>query len=495
MSAAPTSAPIPDEKLPWYRGLSKYHWFVLVVCWLAWFFDTMDQQLFVLSRTPAMKELVLTADGNVVASAMSFYNALYGVFQFLHLDATWPASPDSGAVVKLIAGMATMILMFGWATGGIVFGILGDRWGRAKTMITAILCYSVFTGLSALSVSWIDFSIYRFLMGLGVGGTFGAAVSFVAEVMPARSRPYALGFLQALAAVGNMTAACISFALPPATEVSGISGWRLLFTVGIIPALLAVLMMRRLKEPESWVRAKEAERRGEAQHKGKGMGSMRELFGDRRWRKNVLVGIVLGLAGIMGLWGIGFWLPELVRDVIPGVTPAEKANQDWYVSMAMLLFNGAAAIGTYAFAALMGWVGRRPAFALMFVLAIASVLGVFGFMTRADQVWWMAPLLGLGTLTIFGGYSIYFPELFPTRLRATGVGFCYNTARYVAATAPFTLGLLTTVYVDWHPTILSSLGSVDSGFRYAAFTVAGGFVAGLLVLPFAPETKDKPLPE
>jgi MFS family permease len=458
MSAAPVPA-LADDKRPWYRGLSGYHWFVLAVCWMAWFFDTMDQQLFVLARARAMKDLLGQDD------------------------------------VKFISGIVTMIMMLGWATGGIVFGILGDRWGRAKTMVTAILFYSLFTGLSALSVSWIDFSIYRFLTGLGVGGTFGAAVAFVAEVMPSRSRPFALGFLQALAAVGNMSAACISLLLPPSFETFGIAGWRIMFVVGIVPAILVVLVMRRIKEPEGWLRAKEAERRGEVQHKGQGMGSMRELFGDPRWRRRTVVGIILGLAGIMGLWGIGFWLPELVREVVPGGTAAGKADQDWYVGIAMLLFNGAAAVGTYIFAALMGWVGRRPAFAMIFILAIVAVFSVFGFMTRADQIWWMAPLLGLGTLTIFGGYSIYFPELFPTRLRATGVGFCYNTARYLAATAPFTLGILTTVYVDWHPTILSSLGSVDSGFRYAAFTVAGVFVAGLLVLPFAPETRGKPLPE
>lgn len=450
------SATTDSATLPWYRGLTKYHWFVLIVCWMGWFFDTMDQQLFILARSPAMTELL----GPGVAQED----------------------------VKMFSGIATMILMLGWATGGIVFGILGDRWGRAKTMVLAILFYSMFTGLSAFSVTWIDFSIYRFLTGMGVGGTFGAAVSFVAEVMPARSRPYALGCLQALAAVGNMTAACVSFAIPPGIPVHGISGWRLMFVVGIVPALLVLLVMRRIKEPESWVRAKEAEARGKVEHTGHGMGSVRELFGERRWRRNVLVGIVLGLAGIMGLWGIGFWLPELVRDVV-------KTDADWYVSLAMLLFNGSAAVGTYLFAALMGWVGRRPAFALMFIIAIGTVFGVFGFMTQASQVWWMAPLLGLGTLTVFGGYSIYFPELFPTRLRATGVGFCYNTARYVAATAPFTLGLLTTVYIDWHPTLLSSLGSVDSPFRYAALTVAAVFVAGLLVLPFAPETKDKPLPE
>jgi hypothetical protein len=123
------------------------------------------------------------------------------------------------------------------------------------------------------------------------------------------------------------------------------------------------------------------------------------------------------------------------------------------------------------------------------------VLGVFGFMSRPDQVWWMALLLGFGTLTIFGGYSIYFPELFPTRMRATGVGFCYNTARYLAATAPFTLGWLTTVYTGSNVKILSSLGGVDGAFRYAAITVAAVFVIGLLVLPLAPETKGKPLPE
>jgi hypothetical protein len=110
-------------------------------------------------------------------------------------------------------------------------------------------------------------------------------------------------------------------------------------------------------------------------------------------------------------------------------------------------------------------------------------------------VWWMAILLGFGTLTIFGGYSIYFPELFPTRLRATGVGFCYNTARYLAATAPFTLGVLTTAYMGSNVTLLSSLGGVDGPFRYAAITVAAVFVIGLLVLPLAPETKGKPLPE
>jgi MFS family permease len=491
-SGAPAGAD-PGAGLPWYRGLTAHHWFVLVVCWLGWLFDTMDQQLFIMSRTPAMVDLV--------------------------------KDPKPGDIAYY-AGLATMFLVLGWATGGIVFGVLGDRWGRAKTLVLAVLFYSVFTGLSALSVTWMDFSLYRFLTGMGVGGTFAAAVSMVAETLPARSRPYALGFLQVLAALGNVSAAALSLVLKPSAPIAGVAGWRLLFVVGIVPAVLVMLVMRRLKEPESWVKAREARARGDAQQAGRKMGSLKELFGDPRWRRNVIVGILLGLAGVIGLWGIGFWLPELVRTVNPVPTAAalsaaqpgmdaaaikeaiaaSKANQDWYCAIAMMLFNGAAAVGTYLFALLVGRIGRRPAFALVFAMALVSVFVVFGFMTKPSQIWWMAPLLGLGTLTVFGGYSIYFPELFPTRLRASGVGFCYNTARYVAAPGSFALGALSRAFLApegttrfeqglSNLTFLSSMGSVDHPIRYGAIVVSLVFVVGLLVLPFAPETKGKPLPE
>jgi len=454
------------EKLAWYRGLTGHHWFVLIVCWLGWLFDTMDQQLFILARKPAMEQLVGKWGGDPV-----YYGSL-----------------------------ATMFLVLGWATGGILFGILGDRWGRAKTLVLAVLSYSIFTGLSALSVGWIDFSLYRFLTGMGVGGAFAAAVSMVAETLPARSRPYALGFLQVLAATGNVTAAGISLVVRPSAPIFGLPGWRALFLVGILPALGVLAVMRRLEEPESWRKAKEARARGEVRDAPK-MGSLKELFGDPRWRRNLVVGLVLGLAGVIGLWGIGFYLPELVREVV-----RDRAKADWYVSMAQMLFNGAAAVGTYLFAILVGRIGRRPAFALIFTLALVSVFVVFGFMSKPGHIWWMAPLLGLGTLTVFGGYSIYFPELFPTRLRATGVGFCYNTARYIAAPGSFALGWLSRRLMadPGTPrgaqkladlTFLSSLGGVDSSFRYAAIFVSVVFLFGLAALLFAPETKGKPLPE
>ena len=143
--------------------------------------------------------------------------------------------------------------MIGWALGGIFFGILGDKLGRAKTMMMTVLCYSAFTGLSALSVGVWDFAFYRFLTGLGVGGQFAVGVALVAEVMPDRSRPFALGWLQALSAVGNMVAAVASIILGKLEETGAIaSAWRAMFVVGLAPALLVIPIFLRLKEPERW---------------------------------------------------------------------------------------------------------------------------------------------------------------------------------------------------------------------------------------------------
>src|SRR5947209_5103738 len=173
----------------WYAELNRYHWFVLVVAALGWLFDTMDQQLFNLARRPAIRELMAVSPG---------------------------VAPDDKVIAEY-AGYATSIFLIGWATGGLGFGVLGDRIGRAKTMTLTILIYSAFTGLSALSVGFWDFAFYRFLTGLGVGGEFAVGVSLVAEVMPDRARPFALGLLQALSAIGNIAAAVISIVLAELT--------------------------------------------------------------------------------------------------------------------------------------------------------------------------------------------------------------------------------------------------------------------------------------
>jgi MFS family permease len=466
-SAAPSLAAVVAPQRPWWRELTRYHWFVFVVAALGWLFDTMDQQLFVAARTPAIR--ALTGDGEHVLT---------------------------------YAGYATSVFLVGWASGGLLFGWMGDRWGRARTMMLTILVYSLFTGLSALSRSWLDFALYRFLTGMGVGGEFAAGVSLLAEVMPPRVRPYALGLLQASSAIGNMTAVGISLWLPPQAKVfevfgRDLFGWQAMFLVGVLPGLLVVFLFGRLREPESWQRA----RKDPTHHT---LGDVRELFRDPRWRRNTVVGVTLAGAGVMGLWGIGFWTPELIRGTVLKGLPAHV--QDWYASLSLLLQNLASFFGVFAFTLLTGWVGRRPAFAVSLLLALAATVVVFGFMTAPAQIWWMSPLLGFCNLMVFGGYAIYFPELYPTRLRSTGTSFCYNVARYLAAAAPFMLGHLTALFTApaltprgqehlSQLTLLSTLGSVDNPFRYAALAVSSVFLVGLLALPFAPETRGKPLPE
>jgi len=416
----------------------------------------MDQQLFNLARRPAMIELL-------------------GVR---------PGDTSMNGLVAEYAGYSTMIFMIGWASGGVFFGILGDRIGRAKTMIMTILCYSLFTGLSMLSQNVWDFSFYRLLTGLGVGGQFAVGVALVAEVVPARARPFALGTVQACSAVGNMLAALIGIGLGQMEQSGAIgSAWRMMFVVGALPALLALIVFRKLKEPEQWQKARQERKQ---------LGSVGELFSDPRWRHNAIVGMLLAFAGVVGLWGIGFFSFDLISSVLDKSFRAQglpesviAGKKTMWTGITSLLQNFGALLGITAFTALTARIGRRKAFLISFLAAMVSTAFTFWNLTTFSDIFWMIPIMGFCQLALFGGYAIYLPELFPTRLRSTGTSFCYNVGRFVAALGPLALGLLTSRVYAGQP----------EPMRYAGVTMCLVFLVGLAVLPFAPETKDKPLPE
>ena len=467
------AAPADESSLstgPWWKELNRYHWFVLTVAALGWLFDTMDQQLFNLARKPAMEELLRVANQTPeqLKSLVDFYGPL-----------------------------STSIFMIGWATGGLIFGVLGDRVGRAKVMLWTILIYSICTGLSAFSVGFWDFSAYRFLTGLGVGGEFAVGVSLVAEVMPNKARPFALGLLQALSAVGNISAALMNIGLGIVESGGGLENaagetpfraWRILFLIGTAPALLAILIRRSLKEPETW-------QAQAAVDSGKALGSFRELFGDPRWRKNAIVGLLMASSGIIGLWGIGFFSFDLLSPVFrkhftdlglpPNVVSGKVAM---WVGIASVMQNIGGFLGIYAFSHVTHIIGRKPTFAISYVAALLSTALVFWNLDQFSEVFWMLPIMGFCQLALFGGYAIYVPELFPTRLRSTGISFCYNVGRYVAAAGPFALGLLTSQ-------VFTVANGYSDGMRYAGVCMCSIFLLGLIVLPFAPETKGQPLPE
>jgi MFS family permease len=326
------------------------------------------------------------------------------------------------------------------------------------------------------------------LTGLGVGGEFAVGVALVAEVMPDRARPFALGLVQALSAVGNVTAAVLGITFSQLEQSGAVgSSWRYLFVIGTLPALLAVVIRARLKEPDRWKAVAES---GSAQNKR--LGSFGELFGDPVWRHHALVGVALAFSGVVGLWGIGFFSPDLQRSIFRKTFEAQGLPEDvirgklgTWTGFSLVLQNIGGFFGIYAFSRVSQRIGRKPAFAISFVAAMLSTAGVFWFMNDFSDIFWMIPIMGFCQLSLFGGYAIYFPELFPTRLRSTGTSFCYNVGRFVAAIGPPILGLLTSrVYIDQ-----------PEPMRYAGVTMCSVFLIGLLALPFAPETRGKPLPE
>ena len=453
MAKSPSPSPetlLDNGRQPWYREVTWYHWLVVLIASSGWLFDCMDQRIFALAREPALRELLGGAGDSVVKS--------------------W-------------AGWATAAMMIGWATGGIIFGIMSDRLGRVKTMVVTLLVYSGFTGFSGISRTGYEFLAYRFLVGLGVGGMFGAATTLVAESVPGRFRVLALGSLQALSANGNIIGSLLSTVIQPGKQdfLWGLAGWRVIFFIGILPALLVVPIVLVLREPERWKEAKRKVREGGDRREH--IGSIPDLFRHPIWRRNLLVGVSLGLAGMAGLWGIGFFSPELIstalrgesQEVIDRVRGFATAGQDVGAFFGMMAFTLVAA-----------FLGRKPAFFGAFILCLGTTIFVFNNLRSASDAYWMLPMMGFAQLSVFGGYSIYFPELFPTRLRGTGVGFCYNTVRYVAAGFPPMLMYL-------NSTLIAQ--AVEDPFRKAATILSFIFVLGLVALIWAPETKDQPLPE
>lgn len=454
------TAATPPSAGPWWSHLNRYHWFVFAMAALAWLFDCLDQQLFILARNSAMANLL-------------------------------PPGSDANEY----GGYATAVFVAGWATGGLIFGAVGDRVGRARTLTLTVLMYSVFTGLSALSRGWVDFAIYRFVTGLGVGGVFGLAVALIADSLPDQSRTGALGMLQALSAVGNVTAGLISMGVGQLVARKTVSpewSWKLMFLIGAVPAFLCVFIQLRLKEPERWVKAREAGRKT-----GAAFGSYKSLLGEVRWRRPALAGMLLCVSGVIGLWGIGFFAPELVgpvieRSLIKQKLPVEQiagARGIW-IGINSIVFNIGAFFGMIAMTRLAEKSGRKRAFLVAFLAAMVATVGYYQLFNGRSDIW-MSAIMGACQLALFAGFAIYLPELFPTRLRSTGTSFCYNVGRFLAASGPFTLGKLQAALKEGATTPEAKL----EAFRNAATYMSVVFLLGLIALLFLPETKGRPLPE
>lgn len=453
---------------PWWKELNSYHWFVFFVASAAWFFDCLDQRLFSLARIPALTDLMHKAPGDID--------------------------------VQAFGKMVTAYFLIGWGVGGMIFGALGDKYGRAKMLTLTILIYSVCTGLSFFSHSSTDFAVFRFLTGVGVGGVFGLAVALIAETVPSNARPHCLGLLQVLSTIGNLAAGAAKWgidSMEASHTITPGTGWRWMFLIGALPACMIVLTRKKLKEPEPWLRLKEQG----LLPKGSIFAPYHALINDPRWRKNLIVGALIASTGVVGLWAIGEYAVDLQSTVFrthfQKLVPTEMAATDaatWVnlhvqraKTYAYLLNMFGAAVGMWLFTKVASGASRRLAFLIGFVSALIITFMVYWKMDSPTDAYWMMPLMGAAQLSLFAGFAIYLPELFPSRLRSTGTSFCYNLGRFAAAGGSFFSSALTEHVFNKYDAPLP--------YRYSAMTMCAIFFVGIITLYFAPETKGKPLPE
>lgn len=420
----------------WYEGITRYEWIVLVIACLGWIFDVFEGQLFAVFKSTALADLLSVAQ-------------------------TDPQVASFGA-----RGFASFLL--GGTVGGLFFGVLGDRIGRRQTMMWSILTYSVFSGLHFFATDPWQIVVLRFLVAMGVAGEWAIAASLVAEVFPPKARTMAGGIFHASSVLGATMGSGLGMVL------TGDHDWRWAFLIGVVPALLVVWVLASIKESEKW-QAAAAKSPDEPKQKA---GSLAELFGVPQWRNRALIGLGLASVGLGTYWAIYAWVPELGAEAVRAGASQEEARRAGSTAYLLMNITGGLA-GLLAFAPVSMLTNRRTAFAIYHLGALIMAPITYLCATTYALVLILTPIMGFFVVGMHAGYAIYFPELFPTRLRATGASFCFNVGRLVSAVMVIVSGRLTGLL----------------GLRLAVSLMASLFLVGLILLLIAPETKDKDLPE
>jgi MFS family permease len=462
--------PLPVEK----KGLTFSQWLVLAACFLGWMFDGVEMGLFPQVVRPALNSMGIANDSDVGA-----YN-----------------------------GYIMAAFLLGAATGGIAFGWLGDKIGRVRSMVISITVYSLLTGACAMAQAPWQLGLLCYLAALGMGGEWALAVSLVMECWPEKHRPKLAGAIGAASNFGFLFIALVAMTWRPTSE-----SWRGIMLVGALPAVLALLVSFFVPESQRW---KDSVKQGASK-------PLREIF-SRKLLKSTLLAIVFSSVALIGTWAaVSGWTPtwvdqmkqmELVKQQLSveqrekmetAQTPDErlklahamlpsylrknsvvwkKINAEASGSKAVVqIFLALGAIAGCFIAPVLGGIwGRRPVY---FGLCVVS-LAVCQYLYRCHnafnaQFLVMAFFAGGVTAAFYGWLPLYLPEIFPTRVRATGQGLSFNFGRVLAAAAAVKMGQI--------------VGFFHGDYAHAAATVTLIYLVGMVVIWFAPETKGRPLPE
>src|ERR1700722_15427496 len=393
-------------------GFSGYHWLVIAAGWAGWGFDVFDALLF-----------------NFVAPNC--------VPVLLHIPL---GSPQAREATVFWTGAITSILLVGWAAGGVLFGWVGDRIGRKRALFTTITIYAVGTALCAFSTNIWEMIIFRAIASLGIGGEWGIGAALVAEAVPESRRVEAGVILQTSSPLGLVLASAVNY------QVAGVwfagspeTSWRYVFLAGLAPVIMAFAVRFFIRESDQWTPGLAKATRP----------TPRELFGPDLIRRT-FSGILVAVTAVLSWWACNAFLP-----ILGGTLATEHASELHLTADATRLlaeawkgkasnsFNIGGLLGALAAVPLARLLGRRGMVIVYFLFSASGLFATFGLDLEPQARLLMLYAVGAGVYGVFGTFPFYLPELFPTRLRATGAGLCYNIGRVFAAAGPLIVGAVT----------------------------------------------------
>jgi MFS family permease len=439
------------QQTPWIWGMSRYQWTVLFAAWLGWGFDVFDGLLFNYVAPNCIPTLLGLPIGSVAAKKATLF---------------W-------------GGTLTSILLLGWAVGGILFGAIADRIGRTRTLLLTMLLYALGTAACAAAPNLPTLILFRMIASLGIGGEWAAGAAMVAEVVPERRRVEAGALLYTSAPMGLFLATIVNF------QIAGVflkgspeTSWRFVFLCGLIPAAVAFVIRMFVREPERW---KEAAASAPPPR-------IRELF-TPGIRHLTWSGFAMSLTALIAWWTCAAFLSIVATGLAQ--TQAKAHGLDVGATLALVeswkasttnFFNLGGLVGTLLTIPAAKVLGRRKMFSLYFALSAIATYTTFGLDLPPETRQYCYFFEGLTVFGVFGAFTYYLPELFPTRLRGTGAGFCYNVGRLITAAGPFLVANVASRGSD-------ALGSALKVLTAVAVVPALGAVIALFVV----ETKGKEL--